>query len=194
MNFYYTDEDFITNRFHKFMFILFDILYYLGVNYGFNHNDLHFGNVMVVEAKDYDITEYKSLNDHNFTIINPKYVPVIIDFDWATFIPPKVPPQVPPKVPQEIKKQIKAQLEDYTCNEEEKCTKVLFRCTHNKYKNYNSFGSFASDLPVWSPYVDSAFFIECARCAQISNVISTFEGVELHIFTVLQTLASQIKR
>jgi hypothetical protein len=203
MNFYCEDLDFVSNHFKTFMFILFDILLYLGKTYGFNHNDLHFGNVMVVKAKDYGITSYTSMNgDPSIVIQDVKYFPVIIDFDWSTFILTSSQVTLPP----EIKEQISYQIQEGTC-QANACESVLFRCIHAKYKEYRvtsngtvTFGSFASETPTWSPYVDSAFFIEYARCflnttpdgsslrTALNNALSIFEGKELHINIVWDAL------
>ena len=70
----------------KFTFVLLDILHFLGTKYSFNHNDLHFNNLMVVEADKYNMCSYTSISEYGgkrFTIDNLKYIPVIIDFDFA---------------------------------------------------------------------------------------------------------------
>ena len=197
MDFYCKDADFVSNHFHKFMFILFDILLHLGKTYGFNHNDLHFGNVMVVKAKDYGITSYTSLTDQSIVIQDVKYVPVIIDFDWSTFIPPLQAQQL--SLPQEITDEIGAQIGQENNCQPNSCEGVLFRCIHARYAS----GSFASNPPQWSPYVDSAFFIEYARCflnttpegplrTALNIALSIFTGKELHIDTVWTTLKDSL--
>ena len=70
----------------KFTFVLLDVLHFLGTKYKFNHNDFHFNNLMVVEADKYNMCTYKSISvygEKTFTIENLKYIPVIIDFDFA---------------------------------------------------------------------------------------------------------------
>lgn len=78
------------NHYLKCMFIAFDVLSYLGQKYSFNHNDLHMDNIMVVRAESLGMCDtYTSLTEEdktNVTISGVKYYPVIIDFDWSTFM------------------------------------------------------------------------------------------------------------
>lgn len=84
------------NHYLKCMFIAFDVLSYLGQKYSFNHNDLHMDNIMVVRAESLgmchtytSLTKLTKLTEEdkkNVTITGVKYYPVIIDFDWSTFM------------------------------------------------------------------------------------------------------------
>jgi hypothetical protein len=65
--------------------IIIDVLYYLGTHF-FNHNDFHLNNIMIVRADTIFETgnTYTSLNNASYVLNKVTYVPVIIDYDWAT--------------------------------------------------------------------------------------------------------------
>jgi hypothetical protein len=67
------------------LIIIIDVLAYLGSNFGFNHNDFHLNNIMIVRADTIfgaGNNTYKSLKGYSLPKV--KYFPVIIDYDWAT--------------------------------------------------------------------------------------------------------------
>ena len=89
---YLKDAVFLRDHLPKFLFILYDVLLYLGQPDGFNHNDLHESNIMVVRSNDIGMnSEYTSLcikqGETSCKINKVKYFPVLIDFDWSTFMP-----------------------------------------------------------------------------------------------------------
>ena len=67
----------------KVLFIVADVLQFLGDKVGFNHNDLHFGNIMLVRTKDAHPRTYEPLGGGLPSFGMPKYFPVIVDYDWS---------------------------------------------------------------------------------------------------------------
>lgn len=137
-----TDENFF-----KVFYILFDMLLYLGEKFNFNHNDLHFDNVMIVKANDLDLCTYKSMYwKGTVTLYKVKYVPVIIDFDWATITSLKVLPD---------------NMKVYYTNRFTQCfnntthSATHFCKTHTKY-GYKESPSFYDH---WSRQIDTAMFL-----------------------------------
>ena len=71
-------------------YIIGDIIAHLEQAIGFNHNDLHMGNIMLVPAFKCFPTKYQSLTEPNVSFPTPSVMPIVLDFDWATISP--VPP------------------------------------------------------------------------------------------------------
>jgi hypothetical protein len=135
-----TDENFF-----KVFYILFDLLLYLGEECHFNHNDLHFDNVMIVKAKDLDLCTYKSMYLKGIvTLYKVKYVPVIIDFDWATITSLRV---------------IAGNMKAYYTNRFLECNAPPNTATHF-CKIHTNYGYKAQEFyDNWSKQIDTAMFL-----------------------------------
>jgi len=183
-------------HFLKILYILFDVLLYLGTKFKFNHNDLHFDNVMIVKAKDLDLCEYHSIYFNSIgkpvKLTDVKYVPVILDFDWAT-----------------IAGYAKVKTDD------ERGTLGSMRLTlknfiNNKEESFfaNIHKSYGSDTTEqWSPVIDVAMFLEMFKSASpdrnssLATFINIAEVPDADIshlqnnknYTFVQTIINQNK-
>ena len=179
LNWYIKNPKFMDEHFNTLTFIIFDILRYLG-KYGFNHNDFHFGNVMVVKGEDIDMGDYTSLNkydngttDENINIKSPQYVPIIIDFDWASFLKLHPSQQNPQSPPSQLQNAVNEQfptgsdtaciayfteiIKNHSGDKEPLCVS-LWHYVHCHYflPNFRKME--------WSPSIDTAFFLETLKC------------------------------
>jgi hypothetical protein len=157
-----TDENFF-----KVFYILFDLLLYLGETFKFNHNDLHFDNVMIVKAEDIDMCTYQSMylkkHGHKAILKDIKYVPIIIDFDWATITNMNV-----------------SQMEQYYKVRMDECVREPYIGTHfcKIHRDYGYKGGtpFSSE---WSHQIDTAMFLGMFEYANIAKESSLFRYLEM---------------
>lgn len=69
------------------LYIVADVMMFLYQVSGFNHNDFHMGNVMVVPSERCFERTYHSLTEPGYTMPMPAHMPIILDFDWAVVSP-----------------------------------------------------------------------------------------------------------
>ncbi len=142
LSFFLKDAVFCKDHLPKLLFILYDILLWLGDKYSFNHNDLHENNVMVVRYAQQSYTSLciKDEPGRLRQIDDVKYFPVLIDFDWSTF------------------RSVNATHDEYIKNlisyEQQQQQLSMFSKVHADYSlPYYSISS-------WSPSVDVAFLMQ----------------------------------